>query len=296
MRKFLQVAVVRAALTISVGAALVVAVAAQTPGFFSYTDQGLLFLRSTQPYAEFIETDAGADGGVWRVRVNAGIMVIETVNDARSATVAGIAINRGAGTAISSIVVPALNASGVSSGSFTDMYRAGAWASLGWANAANTRLAVGGFRGSEWIAVDLYANGNSAGTFTDSTTTLPGAMVHSGVISPSTLCTGTPCTVDNWNPTGLASARTLRTLCDLGIGDTCTVTSIVGGVAGRELVLVHIGAVGTILDIEDEAGTGTAANKILTGTGGTVSLSVNQAVTLQYDKDVDRWRIVSKNF
>jgi hypothetical protein len=66
-------------------------------------------------------------------------------------------------------------------------------------------------------------------------------------------------------------------------------TSILGDVDGKELTIVNANTVPCILKNES----GTAANRILTGTGGDASLAAGGSVLLKYDGAASRWRIIS---
>lgn len=59
---------------------------------------------------------------------------------------------------------------------------------------------------------------------------------------------------------------------------------------GREVVLVNVGSNDLLITNEDAAST--AANRVITGTGATVTLSANESAVMMYDTTSDRWRIL----
>lgn len=88
---------------------------------------------------------------------------------------------------------------------------------------------------------------------------------------------------------------------DLGIGDifrlssdaSRNITGIVASGSGgqsRRVMLVNVGAQDIVLTNLDAASA--AANQILTGTGGSVTLSPNQTAELWYDTTTANWRVI----
>lgn len=68
-----------------------------------------------------------------------------------------------------------------------------------------------------------------------------------------------------------------------------TLNSLVAAGSGKELTITN--ATGVDMVIANETGA-TAANRILTGTGGSISLSNNASLLLKYDDGASRWRVV----
>ncbi len=68
-----------------------------------------------------------------------------------------------------------------------------------------------------------------------------------------------------------------------------TITSIVGGVDGRMITLINAGA--NAATLQNNSG-GTATNRIITGTGGNLSIPSGSSVSLIYDSSAQRWRVV----
>jgi len=69
-------------------------------------------------------------------------------------------------------------------------------------------------------------------------------------------------------------------------------TGITGGVDGRTLLLVNVGAQNLVLKHQT---TSTEANRILCSTGADITLSENQAADLIYDGTTLRWRAFKRN-
>lgn len=65
--------------------------------------------------------------------------------------------------------------------------------------------------------------------------------------------------------------------------------SLAGGVTGKYLIITNANSVD--LSIVNDSG-GTAANRILTGTGGNITLSPGASLKLIYDDSAARWRVV----
>ena len=112
--------------------------------------------------------------------------------------------------------------------------------------------------------------GGSAGTFT-----------LSGDISPSQITANQ----NDYNPTGLSTASTLRLSSDA----SRDVTGLQGGADGRILVLLNVGAQNIVL--KDESGSSTAAYRF--ALSADITVAADQAVILQYDSTSSRWRALS---
>lgn len=115
---------------------------------------------------------------------------------------------------------------------------------------------------------------------------MPGSLVvqdfRGTPISPTAI-TGTN---NDWAPTGLSTATTIR----VNTSGTATITGITGGVADRELTLEFIGANPVTLANQI---TSTAANQIITGAGADLKFTTDMTATLRYDGTTQRWRLVS---
>lgn len=90
---------------------------------------------------------------------------------------------------------------------------------------------------------------------------------------------------DDYNPTGLATANTLRLSTDA----SRDVTGLAGGADGRLMIVHNVGS--NPLVLKDESASSTAANRFALG-GADATLAANQSVTLQYDATSSRWRMV----
>ncbi len=72
-----------------------------------------------------------------------------------------------------------------------------------------------------------------------------------------------------------------------------TITSIASGADGKHHILANVGSNSIVL--ANESASGTAANRILTGTGGSITLAPNERVDLVYDATTQRWRCGAKS-
>lgn len=102
-----------------------------------------------------------------------------------------------------------------------------------------------------------------------------------GDISPAQLTTNQ----NDYNPTGLADAVTLRLSSDA----SRTLTGLQGGADGRVICIVNIGSNPIVLSNEDAGSS--AANRF--ALGSSVTVGAGQGATLQYDATSSRWRAVA---
>lgn len=105
-----------------------------------------------------------------------------------------------------------------------------------------------------------------------------------GDITPTTLAANT----DNWNPTSLATASTIRFSVS---GAIRSISGLQGGADGRLLTLYNVGSFAAIFS--NESSSSTAANRFAFGSD--VVVLPNQGLILQYDAVVSggRWRALS---
>lgn len=73
-------------------------------------------------------------------------------------------------------------------------------------------------------------------------------------------------------------------------GSLVSIRSIGAGVDGQCIEITN-GTGNTILVLNDDSGA-TAANRILTGTGGAISLANDSSIKLKYDSHSSRWRVI----
>jgi len=107
------------------------------------------------------------------------------------------------------------------------------------------------------------------------------ALQLSGDISPAQITSNE----DNFNPTGLADASTLRLSTDA----SRDITGLVGGTDGRLIIIHNIGSFDIVL--KDENASSTAANRFALEADRTIA--ADGVVVLQYDSTTTRWRAVS---
>jgi hypothetical protein len=70
------------------------------------------------------------------------------------------------------------------------------------------------------------------------------------------------------------------------------ITSMTGGVDGKNIVIVNVGAQ-NIVFTHDDGATGTAANRITSSTGASITVAPNGSVTFIYDATTQRWRDIA---
>lgn len=104
-----------------------------------------------------------------------------------------------------------------------------------------------------------------------------------GDISPTSISS----TNNDYNPTGLSTASTIRQDCSAN----AAVTGIAGGADGRVLIFHNISTTNTMSFREDNASS-TAANRLLLG-GVDVSVRPGGSATFRYDATSSRWRLIS---
>ena len=107
------------------------------------------------------------------------------------------------------------------------------------------------------------------------------AIRRTNVISPAQLTANT----DNWNPTGLSTASTIRLSTDA----SRNITGLVAQAAGTEITLCNVGAQDTVL-VHDA--TSTAANRFLCPGSANFTLNANDSVRIWYDTTSSRWRVI----
>ncbi len=92
---------------------------------------------------------------------------------------------------------------------------------------------------------------------------------------------------DNYNPTGLSTASTLRLATDA----SRSITGLAGGADGRVLIIHNIG--GFNLALVDESGSSTFANRF--ALSANLTIPPDNSVALQYDGTTLRWRVLSSS-
>jgi hypothetical protein len=123
------------------------------------------------------------------------------------------------------------------------------------------------------------AGGDLKGTFTDPLVRRASEeFALSGQLTPAQITANQ----NNYNPTSLASASTLRLSSDA----SRTITGLAGGVAGRLIVLMNVGSFPILLSNEDALST--AGNRFTLGS--TTTLVSGAVLTLLYDGTTLRWR------
>lgn len=107
--------------------------------------------------------------------------------------------------------------------------------------------------------------------------TITGTFAINGVLTPAQITADT----NNYDPSGLASAVTLRISSDA----SRTLTGLAGGAAGRIIIMRNVGSFNIVMP--DDNASSTAANRFALFSN--IILEPDQAVTLQYDTASSRW-------
>ncbi len=111
--------------------------------------------------------------------------------------------------------------------------------------------------------------------------TIGGALAVTGDISPASIGADQ----NNYAPTGHATASVMRLTASGGY----QITGLAGGVDGRIVTLVNIGA--SSITLRDENASSTAANRF--ALAGNITLAQDQSVVLLYDATASRWRAMA---
>jgi hypothetical protein len=90
---------------------------------------------------------------------------------------------------------------------------------------------------------------------------------------------------NDYNPTGLSTASTLRLSSDA----SRNITGLAGGADGRVLLLHNVGANAIVL--KDESASSTAANRF--ALSADITLAADQVAVVQYDSTSSRWRAIA---
>lgn len=105
-----------------------------------------------------------------------------------------------------------------------------------------------------------------------------GRIKFTGVISPTQLTAD----VNDYNPTGLATAGSIRLTSDA----TRTITGLTAGADGDFVTVFNVGSNNIVLSAENASSS--AANRF--ALAGDITLQTNQSVRLSYDGTSSRWR------
>lgn len=113
-----------------------------------------------------------------------------------------------------------------------------------------------------------------------------GPEVQNAVISPTALVG--PSTVNDWAPTGFATARTIRVT--LGSGDV-TITGLAGGACGRVVEIVALATDSSRLVLASQNVGSSAANRFRAFGSDTKLVGVGATARLEYDCTSSRWQV-----
>lgn len=120
-------------------------------------------------------------------------------------------------------------------------------------------------------------SGNLALSATGGEVIVDSAVRLGSVISPAALTVN----VDNWNPAGFGSARTIR----VSSTGPVNITGLLAGLAGRQIVLTNVGTFN--ITLLNQSASSAAANRFNAVTD--VLLLAGQSLVLEYDAIAARW-------
>ncbi|MDO8632106.1 MAG: hypothetical protein Q7R41_16605 [Phycisphaerales bacterium] len=161
-------------------------------------------------------------------------------------------------------------------------------------NVAGTAGVVGGTpadaifdttNGIIWVCTTTGTAGTAV--WTNVSSALSGAVAFTGVLTPASFSTQQ----DNYNPTDLATASTIR----FNPGADSDVTGLAGGTSGRDMVLINTNATYRVT-LRNQNTSSSAANRFLLPNGLDVALLPNYVCVINYDSLTGRWRLKSPPF
>jgi hypothetical protein len=161
--------------------------------------------------------------------------------------------------------------------------------------ATSTAIAIAGTQITSGTVADARLSSNVA--LLNSTQTFTGAKTFSALMTAQAglnLTNGGSLalqqnadysTVGTTNNVNLGAGSSVR----LTGASAQTITGITGGANGRILTIINAAATAATLTNEDALST--AGNRIITGTGASISLPAGSSITLIYDNAATRWRV-----
>lgn len=136
------------------------------------------------------------------------------------------------------------------------------------------------------VQTTLLADSATTATTATDATNVTGAATSAFALTADITPTQLTANTNDYAPTGLDTANTLRLSTDA----SRDLTGLTGGSDGRLMIVHNVGS--NALVLKNESASSTAANRFALG-GADVTLAANQSVTLQYDSTSSRWRSVA---
>lgn len=139
---------------------------------------------------------------------------------------------------------------------------------------------------SKVVQTALLADSATTATTATDATNVTGAATSAFALTADITPTQITANTNDYAPTGLSTANTLRLSTDAARD----LTGLTGGSDGRLMIVHNVGS--NTLVLKNESASSTAANRFAFG-GSDVTLAASQSVTLQYDATASRWRSVA---
>jgi hypothetical protein len=180
-------------------------------------------------------------------------------------------------------------ASACSAGSFVTAISAAGATTCSAGGLSGTTNTIAKFTGTNSIGNSSITDNGTTITFGENTVQTGTETIQQTLATPiSATITGT---VNDWAPTGLATASTIYSTSSAGVP---TITGLSGGAQGRRITIINDDPSNDLLIAANNAGS-LAANRI-TGPWGTTNLDLpagtHAAINMEYE-GTSRWRITS---
>lgn len=154
-----------------------------------------------------------------------------------------------------------------------------------------TNLNAEGIANTNAVAVNTSAISSlQSGKLDKAGGTISGALTVSGDLTSGAVVS-TSSSNNNQNGSGVTLTTPATEIVRLINGSLVSVAGMVAGSAGQKITITN--ATGVSVEIQNEVGSVSAANRIYTGTGGNITLADKGSISAFYDLSSQRWRIVA---